>query len=295
MMVAGTDSSVLILGETGTGKELIARAIHRLSPRKKKPFIKVDCGALPIGLIESELFGHEKGSFTGAVSRRAGRFELADRGTIFLDEIGAFPQDVQAKLLRVLQHREFERVGGARTIRVDDRVIAATHRRLADAVEAHDFRSDLYYRLNVFPIHLPPLRERREDVPLLAEHFLAKYVERMQKPIRTISRETMDRLTAYPWPGNIRELESVIERAVVMSQGSVLEVEDQLLPQSYTLASSRTGDSLPVPQELAQFLEVLRRVNGNRSKAARILGISRTTLWRKLKAHWASHENSSDG
>jgi len=240
-LVAATDSSVLILGETGTGKELIARAVHSSSARKDRPLIKVNCAALPGGLIESELFGHEKGAFTGASHRRLGRFELANGGTIFLDEIGDMPTDVQAKLLRVLQEHEFERVGGQQTIRVDVRVIAATNRDLEKAVEGGSFRSDLYYRLNVFPLRLPPLREHTEDIPLLVHFFARRYAAKTGRQITRISKDTMDRLVAYQWPGNVRELENVIERAVILSRGPELEVAKQALPLAAVARASKSG------------------------------------------------------
>jgi len=301
MMVAGTDSSVLISGETGTGKELIARAIYQLSRRNKRSFITVNCAALPAGLIESELFGHEKGAFTGAVSKRIGRFELADGGTIFLDEISDLSQEIQAKLLRVLQYGEFERVGGSKTIKVNVRLIAATNRHLTEAMGNNDFRADLYYRLNVFPVFLPPLRERREDIPLLTWYFLEKYTKKMQKAVLKIDAGTMGRLMGYPWPGNIRELESVMERAVILSQGPNLEVEDQLLPlldmsrqqmNSPTVLGHLSHKTASKEEKEHLLEEVLGQVGGNRSKAARLLGIGRTTVWRKLKAKQASCETS---
>jgi formate hydrogenlyase transcriptional activator len=218
-IVAPTGSTVLILGETGTGKELIARAIHNLSSRNDRPFVKLNCTAIPLGLLESELFGHEKGAFTGAIAQRIGRFELAHRGTIFLDEVGDIPLELQPKLLRVLQEQEFERLGSARTSRVDVRVVAATNTDLARKVTENQFRSDLYYRLNVFPIKLPSLRERREDIPLLVRHFVQKYARRMKKPIDRIPVKTMSALTEYHWPGNVRELENFVERAVILSRG----------------------------------------------------------------------------
>jgi PAS domain S-box-containing protein len=228
-LVAGTDSSVLILGETGTGKELIARAIHSRSQRRSRPLIKLNCAALPSGLVESELFGHERGAFTGATERRIGRFELAHGGTIFLDEVGELPLEAQAKLLRVLQEQEFERVGGSKTIRVDARVITATNRDLAQAVAEQRFRADLYYRLNVFPVRLPPLRDRVEDVALLVHYFVARYAAKIGRPIDRVPVEALQRLTAYPWPGNVRELENVIERAVILSPGRELRVPAELL------------------------------------------------------------------
>jgi len=228
--VGPTDASVLVTGETGTGKELIARAVHSVSRRQDKPLIKVNCAALPAGLVESELFGHEKGAFTGAISRRIGRFELADGGTIFLDEIGELPLEMQAKLLRVLQEGEIDRIGGKGAVEVDVRIIAATNRDLAQAVRDKTFREDLYYRLNVFPIHLPALRERKDDIPLLASYFAMRFADRLGKPIDGISEETLARLTSYAWPGNIRELENIMERAVILSDGMWLEVPQTMLP-----------------------------------------------------------------
>ena len=222
--VASTDSTVLIYGETGTGKELIARAIHNLSPRHSKPFVKLNCAAIPSGLLESEMFGHERGAFTGAISQRVGRFELANRGTMFLDEIGEVPLELQPKLLRVLQEREFERLGSTRTLRTDARLVAATNRDLEALVAEQKFRSDLYYRLNVFPVRVPTLRERSEDIPLLVRHFVQKFSRQMSKAIDTIPPETMTTLLEYPWPGNVRELQNVIERAVIVTKGSVLNV-----------------------------------------------------------------------
>ena len=241
--VAKTDATVLISGETGTGKELIARAIHSASHRRDKPLIKVNCAALPDGLIESELFGHEKGAFSGAISRRAGRFELAHGGTIFLDEIGEIPIDVQAKLLRVLQEREFERVGGTGAIKVDVRVIAATNRDLAKAILESKFRQDLYFRLNVFPIPLPPLRERAEDVPLLVQHLVRKFSTRTGVRIESVAKTTLERLSRYKWPGNIRELENILERAVILSNGPALEI-DQAVFASATAALLPIIDSV---------------------------------------------------
>ena len=222
--VAPTDSTVLIQGETGTGKELIARAIHNLSPRREHTFVKVNCAAIPTGLLESELFGHERGAFTGAIAQRLGRFELAHGGTIFLDEVGDIPLELQPKLLRVLQEQEFERLGSTRTIRVDVRLVAATNRDLAEMVAARTFRNDLYYRLRVFPLVVPPLRERQEDIPALVRYFVQKYARRMNRTVETIPAETLDVLVRYAWPGNIRELENLIERAVIVSPGPVLRV-----------------------------------------------------------------------
>ncbi|MDX1653664.1 MAG: sigma 54-interacting transcriptional regulator [Candidatus Competibacteraceae bacterium] len=226
--VAATDSTVLLTGETGTGKEVVAQAIHDLSPRHERMMVKMNCAALPADLVESELFGHEKGAFTGATSRRKGRFELADGGTIFLDEVGELPAAAQAKLLRILQEQAFERVGGSQVIKVDVRVVAATNRNLAQMVRDGGFRSDLYYRLNVFPIQLPSLRQRREDIPLLARHFLDKYAQRMDRPVADLAESALERLVRYPWPGNVRELQNVIERAVILARGPWLEVDDAL-------------------------------------------------------------------
>ena len=226
--VAPTDSTVLLLGETGTGKELFARSIHNLSQRKERPLVKVNCTALPINLIESELFGHEKGSFTGAMSRRIGRFELAHGGTIFLDEIGELSLDLQVKLLRIVQEGEFERLGGSTTISVDVRIIAATHRDLKAMVKAGDFREDLFYRLNVFPMTLPPLRERGKDISIIAQSFVDRFSQKMGKQINSIPQQVMDELSSYSWPGNVRELENIIERAVILSNGSMLKLQDRL-------------------------------------------------------------------
>ena len=222
--VAPTDSTVLICGETGTGKELIARAVHDLSPRKARTFVKLNCAAIPTGLLESELFGHEKGAFTGAIAQKIGRFELANGGTLFLDEVGEIPLELQPKLLRVLQEQEFERLGGTRTIRVNVRLVAATNRDLGSMVAENRFRSDLYYRLNVFPLDLPPLRQRPDDIPRLVRHFTQRFARRMGRAIETIPSEVMDALVRYPWPGNVRELQNVIERAVILSKGSTLQV-----------------------------------------------------------------------
>ena len=222
--VAPTDATVLITGETGTGKELVARAIHELSSRSKGSFVKVNCAAIPASLLESELFGHEKGSFTGAVAQKIGRFELAHHGTLFLDEIGEMPLELQPKLLRAIQDQEFERVGGNRTIRTDARFVAATNRDLKAMVEEGKFRADLYYRLHVFPLHVPPLRERREDIPLLTRYFVQKHAQRMGRNIDTIPTSVLDALTNYDWPGNIRELQNVLERSVILTNGSALQV-----------------------------------------------------------------------
>ena len=286
-LVAPTDSSILITGETGTGKELIARAIHHLSKRQKRPLIKVNCAALPAGLIESELFGHEKGAFTGALTRKIGRFELAHQGTIFLDEIGDLPQEIQIKLLRVLQEYEFERVGSTETIKVDVRLITATNRDLVKAVEEGRYRADLYYRLNVFPVHLPSLREREDDIPLLVQYFVDKYATKIGKPIDTVSQETIKKLKSYTWPGNIRELENVIERSVILSSGSVLEVEDEfLVPSSSSL--DQEGKEILTLQELdrdhiTRILNQTRWVIEGPRGAARILDLHPNTLRSRIK------------
>ncbi|MBV8264733.1 MAG: sigma 54-interacting transcriptional regulator [Planctomycetaceae bacterium] len=283
--VAPTGATVLICGETGTGKELIARAIHSNSPRREKPLIKVNCAALPAGLVESELFGHEKGAFTGAIDRRIGRFELAHGGTIFLDEIGELPAEAQAKLLRVLQELEFERIGGSTPIKVDVRIIAATNRDLLKAVREKTFREDLYYRLNVFPIQLPALRERSEDIPLLAQFLLDRFASRIGKRIEGISRETIRRLIAYPWPGNIRELENILERAVILAIGPTLEIgPDVLIP----LDSAPVGGPHLALEEVERnhTLTVLRQtgwvIDGPRG-AASLLGLHPNTLRSRLK------------
>jgi len=285
--VAATDSTVLITGETGTGKELVARAIHRRSQRAGRALVTVNCAALPGTLIGSELFGHERGAFTGAVQRRIGRFELADGGSIFLDEVGELPPEIQVALLRVLQEGELERVGGTQTIHTDTRVIAATNRDLADAVAAGTFRSDLFYRLNVFPIAVPPLRERREDIPILVEYFTDRFAARLGKRFSRLERGAMDRILAYPWPGNVRELQNVIERAVILSEGDTLHIDEPL-----TAGGSDTSTlemSLPDSlrgQERRQIEEALTaaggRVSGTGGAAAR-LGVPATTLESRIK------------
>jgi formate hydrogenlyase transcriptional activator len=279
--VAPTDSTVLIEGETGTGKELIAQAIHTLSRRRGKPFVKLNCAAIPLGLLESELFGHEKGAFTGAVSQKIGRFEAANGGTIFLDEIGDIPLELQAKLLRVLQEQEFERLGSTQTHRVNVRVVAATNQNLAGLVAEKQFRMDLYYRLNVFPVALPPLRHRLEDIPLLVAHFARRYAERMAKQIERIPSDSMEALVRYPWPGNIRELQNFIERAVILTEGDVLR-----LP---ALPSIAVVSNAPVTLEDAERDHILTAlqnsnwvVGGARGAAAR-LGVKRTTLLSKMR------------
>ena len=283
--VASTDSTVLICGETGTGKELIARAIHSNSRRRDKPLIKLNCAALPAGLVESELFGHEKGAFTGAIARRIGRFELADGGTIFLDEIGELPLETQAKLLRVLQEHEFDRVGGTSPRKVDVRVIAATNRDLLKAVSEKSFREDLYYRLSVFPILLPPLRERSEDVPLLVQFLLDRFATRIGKRIDGVGRETMQRLTAYSWPGNVRELENILERAVILATGHTLEIGPDVLSEPVSATAAGPGLALE-DVERNHILNVLERtgwVIDGRKGAATVLDLHPNTLRSRLK------------
>jgi len=284
--VAPTDSTVLICGETGTGKELIARAIHDLSPRRSKAFVKLNCAAIPTGLLESELFGHEKGAFTGAIAQRIGRFELADGGTIFLDEVGEIPLELQTKLLRVLQEREFERLGSARTLRTDARLIAATNRDLAALVEEKEFRADLFYRLNVFPIHMPPLRERPEDIPVLVRHFVEHYARRMKRTIETIPSETMEVLTRYAWPGNVRELQNLMERAVILSPGPMLRVPLGDLDVRAAAGQPRGPAQTLEEAERAHIVATLTDTNwvvaGARGAAVR-LGMNRSTLQFKMK------------
>jgi formate hydrogenlyase transcriptional activator len=281
-IVAQTDSTVLILGETGTGKELIAHAIHQLSLRHARRFVTLNCSAIPTELLESELFGHERGAFTGAVTQKTGRLELAEKGTLFLDEIGDMPLEVQSKILRVLQDQEFERVGGLRTISVNARIVVATNRDLGQMVSQNEFREDLFYRLNVFPIQLPPLRERTTDIPLLVHHFVRKHAKRMGKRIETVPGETMRALCRWHWPGNVRELENIIERALILSSGSVLNVP----------LSELTGGALPMPVTRVQTLEAsekdlifraLRESNGVIATAAGKLGIKRTTLNSRMR------------
>lgn len=310
--VAPTSSTVLLRGETGTGKELVAHAIHINSPREDKPFVRVNCAALAPGVLESELFGHEKGAFTGAVARRPGRFELADGGTLFLDECGDLPMEVQIKLLRALQEREFERVGGADTISVDVRVVSATNRNLEAMIEAGDFREDLYYRLNVFPIHLPPLRDRQDDLPLLVEHFITKFARNTHKNVMGCTEEAMDKLRSYSWPGNVRELENIVERAMILVKGNRVEASDFAF--SRRAASGQSGPvSAPAPQGVAsapppeeedggrslgqrlldeEKREIIAAVDKSNNKiagAARLLGINRSTLYYRMRKHGLEH------
>jgi formate hydrogenlyase transcriptional activator len=279
--VAPTDSNVLIYGETGSGKELIARAIHDLSARRTGTFVKLNCAAIPTGLLESELFGHEKGAFTGAVAQRIGRFELANRGTIFLDEIGEIPLELQPKLLRVLQEREFERLGSSRTLRSDARFIAATNRDLSDMVEKHEFRADLYYRLNVFPIQVPPLRDRPEDIPVLVRHFVQQFARRMNRKIESIPAENMNALQRYSWPGNIRELQNLIERAVILSSGPLLQVPMEELKARIAPPRQRNASQTLADAERAHILAVLKETDwvlAGANGAAAKLGMNRSTL-----------------
>jgi transcriptional regulator with GAF, ATPase, and Fis domain len=285
--VAPTDSTVLITGETGTGKELVARAIHRRSTRAVRAFVSVNCAAIPPELIASELFGHERGAFTGATQRRLGRFELAQGGTIFLDEVGELPLEMQIALLRVLQEREFERVGGSVPIRVDVRVIAATNRDLQAAIEARSFRSDLFYRLDVFPLALPPLRERADDIPILVQYFINRFARNAGKVIRSINKKSLDRLCAYPWPGNIRELQNVIERSLI-----VCETEEFIVDENWLSARPAPNSPLALAGNLAgherALIEEALRVSGGRvfgpDGAAMKLGIARSTLESKIRA-----------
>ena len=283
-LVAPTGSTVLILGETGTGKEILARAIHDISPQRERTFVSVNCAAIPMGLLESELFGHEKGAFTGAIAQKIGRFELAHQGTLFLDEVGDIPLELQPKLLRVLQEKEFERLGSTRTLHVDTRLMAATSRDLAQMVENREFRGDLYYRLNIFPILLPPLRERPEDIPLLVAHFTDKYARRMDKRISRIPAETMDALKRYHWPGNVRELQNFIERATILTSGSTLQAPLSELRQASREVQRRSHTLAEIERD--QIIRALREsqwVLGGPGGAAERLGLKRTTLFYKMR------------
>jgi formate hydrogenlyase transcriptional activator len=279
-VVAPTDATVLILGETGTGKELIARAIHKMSPRRNLPFISLNCAAIPTGLLESELFGYERGAFTGALSQKIGRFELAHRGTLFLDEVGDIPLDLQPKLLRALQEKAFERLGGTRTIPIDVRLLAATNRNLTQMMGDKLFRSDLYYRLKVFPIVTPSLRDHPEDIPILARHFTKKYASKMDRTIEKIPSETMRALVSWPWPGNVRELENFIERSVILSRGPSLRAP---LAELRASAMETTGGSTLEEVERDYIVRVFRETGGVVSSAATRLGVPRTTLNAMMK------------
>ena len=283
-IVAPTDSTVLLHGETGTGKELVARAIHNLSPRRGRALVRMNCAAIPSGLLESELFGHEKGAFTGALMQKKGRFELADKGSLFLDEIGDISLELQPKLLRAVQEQEFERLGSIRTIQVDARIIAATHRTLPDMIRDGKFREDLFYRLNVFPIYVPPLRERTEDIPLLVHYFVSVFSRKMGKTIREIPEHVMDAIIRYPWHGNVRELKNFIERSVILSQGQILAAPLSEL-SAFCVPPQREGNTLH-HMERNIILDALRSADGKlagRGGAAELLGLKRTTLQRKMQ------------
>jgi formate hydrogenlyase transcriptional activator len=285
--VAPTDSTVLIQGETGTGKELIARAIHNISSRCGRSFVRLNCAAIPLDLLESELFGHEKGAFTGAIAQRIGRFEMADKGTLFLDEVGDIPPALQPKLLRVLQEQEFERLGSTRTRQVDVRLVAATNRDLTEMMKRGEFRTDLYYRLNIFPIRIPPLHERREDIPMLVQYFMQKYARRMGKRIETVPPATMQKLVDWSWPGNVRELQNMIERGVILSRGFVLEIPLMELEQSAVMAPGNNNGGVTLEAvERDHILQALRHsgwVVGGPSGAAARLGLNRSTLNARMR------------
>jgi len=301
--VAPTTSTVLLRGETGTGKELVAHAIHINSPREDRPFVRVNCAALAPGVLESELFGHEKGAFTGAANQRQGRFELADGGTLFLDEVGDLPLDVQVKLLRVLQEQEFERVGGTETVRVDVRVVSATNRDLERAIEDGEFREDLYYRLNVFPILLPPLRERLDDLPPLVDHFVGKYAERMNKAVLGFADDALEALRSYAWPGNVRELENVVERALIVAAGPRVQAADLDFGRrgasspgaaAPRRAASDADPARPLGERLAdeerrEIVAAVERNDGNIAATARDLSINRSTLYYRMRKHGLEH------
>jgi len=288
--VAPTDATVLVTGETGTGKELVARAIHRRSDRASRAFVSVNCAAIPRDLIASELFGHEKGAFTGAIQQRLGRFELANGGTIFLDEVGELPVETQIALLRVLQEHEFERVGGTRRICADVRVVAATNRDLQAAISAGSFRNDLFYRLQVFPIQIPPLRERRDDIPLLVEYFIDRYARKAHKNIRHVNKRTLQLLQSYPWPGNIRELQNVIERSVILCESDIFSIDECWLPLPLPATESKRHIELPRRLEAQQKNMIEEALNASRGRvfgpagAAAKLGVPRSTLESKIKS-----------
>jgi formate hydrogenlyase transcriptional activator len=297
-VVAPTDSGVLILGETGTGKELIARAIHELSPRRDQAFVKLNCAAIPLGLLGSELFGHEKGAFTGAIASKLGRFELANKGTLFLDEVGDIPLELQAKLLRVLQEQEFERLGSNRTHKVNVRIVAATHRDLAKMVSRQMFREDLYYRLKIFPIVVPPLRQRTEDIPLLVRHFVGVYSRKMNKTIDSIPNAVMEALLRYGWPGNVRELQNFLERAVILSPHSVLRAPiAELVPFDHVPQALPTVNVLEQKEreQIVRALDESNWVVGGRNGAAARLGLKRTSLVYRMQKLGISRADSPDG
>jgi len=284
--IAPTDATVLIQGESGTGKELVARALHRQSPRRDKPFIVINCSAYPATLLESELFGHEKGAFTGAIRQKFGRFEKADGGTVFLDEIGEIAPSAQIKLLRVLQSQKFERVGGEETLKVNIRILAATNKDLLQEVKKGSFREDLFYRLNVIPIHLPPLRDRSNDIPLLARHFLAHFASEQNKSVQRFSSEAMRQLLDYDWPGNVRELENSIEHATVIAKDRYIEVSDLPIAVKHTETKANTGPNRTILENERKLLkEVLAECGWNKKETAIRLGISRSTLYDKLKKY----------
>jgi two-component system response regulator AtoC len=300
--IASTPTTVLITGESGTGKELVARAIHARSDRRAEPFVAVNVAAIPDTLVESELFGHEKGAFTGAHAKKLGRFEVAHGGTVFLDEIGTLRMDLQAKLLRVLQEREIERLGGIRPVPVDVRILAATNVNLRTAVRARTFREDLYYRLNVVPIHVPPLRERREDIPALVEHFVRKIARECNRDVRGVSAGALEVLTRYDWPGNVRELENVLHRAVVLARGPVIHLQDVPLDVAMPETGPRLGDDTvpPLREAMEQFerqyiLRVLEGNGWNVSRAARRLGVHRNTVLTKLSSWGIQRPGTGDG
>ena len=300
--IASTPTTVLITGESGTGKELVARAIHARSDRRAQPFVAVNVAAIPDTLVESELFGHEKGAFTGAHAKKLGRFEVAHGGTVFLDEIGTLRMDLQAKLLRVLQEREIERLGGIRPVPVDVRILAATNVNLRTAVKARTFREDLYYRLNVVPIHVPPLRERREDIPALVEHFVRKIARECNRDVRGVSAGALEVLTRYDWPGNVRELENVLHRAVVLARGPVIHLQDVPLDVAMPETGPRLGDDTvpPLREAMEQFerqyiLRVLEGNGWNVSRAARRLGVHRNTVLTKLSSWGIQRPGTGDG
>jgi two-component system response regulator AtoC len=300
--IATTPATVLITGESGTGKELVARAIHRRSDRGGQPFVAINVAAIPDTLVESELFGHEKGAFTGAHARKLGKFELAHGGTVFLDEIGCLRLDLQAKLLRALQEREIERVGGLRPVPVDVRILSATNVNLKAAVKSRAFREDLYYRLNVVPVHVPPLRERREDIPFLVEHFVGKIAREYRREMRGVSAGALEVLTRYDWPGNVRELENVIHRAVVLARGAVIQLQDVPLDVALPETGSRLAEDtgLPLREACEQFerqyiLRVLEGVQWNVSRAARLLGVHRNTVLAKLSGWGIQRPAAGDG
>jgi formate hydrogenlyase transcriptional activator len=293
-IVARTDSTVLLHGETGTGKELIARAIHNLSSRRDRPYVRMNCAAIPSGLLESELFGHEKGAFTGALLQRKGRFELANDGSLFLDEIGDISLELQPKLLRAIQEQEFERLGSSNTIRVNVRLIAATHRDLRAMIREEKFREDLFYRFNVFPIEIPPLRDRREDIPPLVNYFVSKVSGRMGKEIRSVPKRAMDMLTNCPWKGNIRELANFVERAVILSRGPELEVPASELPTSSDISIAMGGPATFRQAESSVIIDALRAASGRiagKGGAAERLGLKRTTLQNKIRRLGISKAN----